>query len=81
MRSTTDFDLWLCDADVSESCEYESARDALENPGVKRDGFLAVRRDGQLYLHRDGCLCVLRLASERARNAFLGLLDSMCVWA
>lgn len=77
MRSTTDFEAWLLEADVSEGFEYESARLALENPGMKQDGFLAARRGGQMYLHRDGCTCALRLASERARSAFLGLLDSM----
>lgn len=75
MQATTDFEIWLFEAEVEDANDYEYAIAALHNPGKKSGGFLAAPCGDQLYLSRDGYTCRLRLASERARTGFLRLLN------
>lgn len=75
MDYTTSFDEWLEASDIQDSDEAHSVREAILS-GENWGGYHSEKKNGQIFLYSDSHDCVLRLASEDAKSAFIKRLES-----
>lgn len=74
METTTDFEEWLEYSDIQNADEAHSVEQAILT-GDNWGGYYIKENRGQIFLYSDSHDCVLRLASENAKAAFLKRLQ------
>lgn len=74
---TTNFNEWLDTSAIESADEAHSIQQAVLSTGENWGGYHTSKRGDQIFLHSDAHDCVLRLASEDAKEAFLKLLEAL----